>query len=106
MIPRLICVLVLISLVSGTVWYAFRDTPQKKIQRWREVSEALYTEKGDLDRAEELNSKILELVPHSVYDLVFKARINERKGIPGSRVSVSTRRGSCVAWVATGMRKP
>ncbi len=80
MILRLFCVLLVISLVTGTVLYIGRDTPQKKIQRWREVSEALFREHGDLEKAEELNKKILKLVPDSAYDLIFSATLKERQG--------------------------
>ncbi len=80
MILRLSCLILLISLATGTGWYIFRDTPQKKIQRWRELSAVLFEKHGDLEKAAELNKRILKLVPGSAYDLAFNASLKERKG--------------------------
>jgi tetratricopeptide (TPR) repeat protein len=82
-ITRILALSVLLVFFSGGVWYVFRDTPEKQILRWRaEAEKVLFDKTSDLQQAEALNEKILKLIPYSAYDLLFKAKICERRGTP------------------------
>lgn len=79
MIPRIGALLFLVSLIVGGAWYVLRDTPERKVLRLREEARSLLRNAADLERAEELNEEILKLIPGSLYDLLFKAELNELK---------------------------
>jgi tetratricopeptide (TPR) repeat protein len=77
MIPRLGALLFLSILFVAGAWYVLRDTPEKKVFRLREEARSLLRNAADLERADELNEEILKLIPGSLYDLLFKAELNE-----------------------------
>ncbi|MBI4603854.1 MAG: hypothetical protein HY721_18010 [Planctomycetes bacterium] len=80
MIARIVALLVLVAVVGGGAWYVFRDTPQKKVLRWREEARKLLETSADIEKAEALNEQVLQIIPTSAHDLVFKGQLNERKG--------------------------
>ena len=88
MIKRLVAFLILVALFGGGIWYFFRDTPHKRIQRWRTASKYFLESSSEignpaLDLAAEYNDKILSLVPESSRDLMTRARILLRRNQPG-----------------------
>ena len=82
MVLRLLAFLILVTGVGGGVWYFLRETPQTRVIRLREEARSILDDADQLRRAEALTNEILELLPRSVYDLAFKARLNELKGTP------------------------
>jgi tetratricopeptide (TPR) repeat protein len=84
MILRILSLIVLLAVLSGGTWYLFRDTPQKKVHRWRQSAEYFFDQAGDLERAEEFTRRILKMFPRSPPDLFFQARILERRGTSSS----------------------
>ena len=93
MILRVGAILLLIVILAGGAWYFFRDTLQKRVTRARETYEMLL-ESGsekDLLAAEELVDQVLGHQPKSVYDLMFKADLNRRKGtVEGLETALET----------------
>ncbi|HZN60335.1 MAG TPA: hypothetical protein VFD71_19845, partial [Planctomycetota bacterium] len=82
MIARIIALAALLSLASGGAWYIFRDTPQKRIQQWREQARYYLDEEQDLKKAEEFTNMILSAAPPAARDLILKAQVRERHGTP------------------------
>jgi len=80
MISRVFALLFVVLLLALATWYVLRDTPQKRILRWRAEARNFLEDPVDLESAEDLSQKILKLVPSSEYDLVFEAGILERTG--------------------------
>ncbi len=80
MITRILALFALLFVASGGAWYLLRDTPQKRVVRWREEAKFFLEKTADLEKAEELTNRVLELLPNSAYDLVFKASVKERRG--------------------------
>ncbi len=80
MVARLIVSVLLVGACCGAVWYVIREAPGREIVELRQVSESLLEDLEDHLAAEEVNAEILAILPDSVRDLVFRGRVNERKG--------------------------
>ncbi len=84
-LKRIIAVVLILVVLGGIPWFLLRDTYDKKIRRWREATAVLFSQIEDLERAEEVNKRVLELIPESTYDLVMRAQIlehqNTQKGL-------------------------
>lgn len=80
MMSKIMAMGVLLTLLCGVGWVFLRDTPRNRITRWRQASSFFFEHAGDFEAAEELNTRVLDLLPRSIYDLLFKARLNKSKG--------------------------
>ena len=78
MIARIAAVLVLITVIVGGIWYFFRDTPAKKVSRWRDLVQN-YLEEDRLEDAEFWQDEILKY-SGSDQDKMVRAEIGMRKG--------------------------
>lgn len=91
MFARFLTMLLLLGLIALGAWYFFGKNPQKTIVQLRSASEFFLRDAGDIAAAEELNARILKLVPESTFDLMFKAAIDERKGtVSGYQAALKT----------------
>jgi tetratricopeptide (TPR) repeat protein len=90
MILRVFALLFVVCLLSLATWYILRDTPQKRVLRLRVEARSFLEDPVDLESAEELSQKILQLVPSSECDLIFQAGLLERAGsIAGLREALA-----------------
>ncbi|MBN1441276.1 MAG: hypothetical protein JXA90_01140 [Planctomycetes bacterium] len=79
---RITVLLLFVALVVGIPIYLLRHSHDQQVREWRQASRFFFRELGDLDRAQELNDKILSVFPKSAFDLLWKAFLLERKGSP------------------------
>jgi hypothetical protein len=81
MIARILVFATLALVLCGGAWYVLRETPEKQIFKLRaEAERCFFDDFGDMEKARDLNDKVLQLLPDSTYDLVFRARLDERLG--------------------------
>ncbi len=78
MLLRLSAVIALVTVLAGGTWYFFRDTPAKRMGRWRVLVQE-YLEAGDLEEAERWQNEILKYNGAN-YDRMVRALIGVRKG--------------------------
>ena len=66
----------------GVPWYFLANSRHEKIRSWREISHFFLNEVGDLSRAEDFTDRVLEVLPKSPRDKIFKVMILQRRGSP------------------------
>ncbi len=77
---RIIVLVLFIAAIAAVPLYILRDTHEARLRRWREASRFFFQDLGDLRIADELNRRVLELLPKSSIDRYIRALILERRG--------------------------